>query len=364
MRQLLVVLQFALLIGLLIATVSHRQARFALTEAKRLDSDQVILVSNAPCRGAFKDAVGDISGVRAVDLQLRLPLGDGSSFGSSKSCGWQLHLPGRALGGIRFLRVLGSGPQPVDYSLRSIRRDALPTDPEAKTRGAVVLNEAAVRRLGFTSAKDAVGQSLTWSSPQTSRLARCDRRRPPKSSALCRISPSTPCTRLVRPIVYYVDPDFQGIISVRIDGRRTPETLGAIDKLWKRVGSPGPIRRSFLDQRITALYADITRQELLLAVFSSVAISIAILGLFGMSASMSELRTKEIGVRKAMGASRADVVRLLLWQFTRPVVLANLIAWPLGYVLMQRWLNGFAQHIPLAPWLFLAPSGIAAAIAR
>jgi putative ABC transport system permease protein len=214
----------------------------------------------------------------------------------------------------------------------------------------------------LTSAKDAVGQSLTWSAPDI----QAGTMRPPAASEIIGVVPDFAIDavhKAVPPIVYYVDPDFQGIISVRIDGRRAPETLAAIDKLWKQVGSPRPIRRSFLDQRITALYADITRQELLLAVFSSVAISIAILGLFGMSASMSELRTKEIGVRKAMGASRGDVVRLLLWQFTRPVMLANLIAWPLGYILMQRWLNGFAQHIPLAPWLFLAPSGIGAAIA-
>ncbi len=354
-RQCLVVLQFALLIGLLIATgVVYRQTHFALTEARRLDTDQVILVTDAPCRGAFKDEVADIPGVRGVACSSGSPLGMAVSLGQVKAVdGSYISLDTHSVG-YGFLEFYGLKPLAGRFFSKDHPGDAMPEDPQASTRGAVVLNEAAVRRLGFTSAAQAIGKSTSLD-PQKG-----------VASEIIGVVPDfalDAVQKAVPPIVYFVYPGLQDIISVRIDGDRAPEALAAIDRLWTQAGSPRPITRSFLDQRVTALYADIVRQETLLAVFSGVALSIAILGLIGMSASMSELRTKEIGVRKAMGASRGDVVRLLLWQFARPVVLANLIAWPIGYCLMQQWLNGFARHIALGPWLFLTPSVAAIVIA-
>jgi putative ABC transport system permease protein len=96
---------------------------------------------------------------------------------------------------------------------------------------------------------------------------------------------------------------------------------------------------------------------------AGLAIVIACLGLFALAAFTAERRTKEIGVRKAMGASRFDVVRLLLWQFTKPVLWANLVAWPLAYWATAQWLNGFAYRVSLPPWLFLSASIVAVLIA-
>ena len=77
------------------------------------------------------------------------------------------------------------------------------------------------------------------------------------------------------------------------------------------------------------------------------AVMLAALGLFGLAAFTAERRTKEIGIRKSMGATRTDILRLLLWQFARPVLWANLIAWPAAYFAMRRWLDGFAYRIEL-----------------
>jgi putative ABC transport system permease protein len=90
---------------------------------------------------------------------------------------------------------------------------------------------------------------------------------------------------------------------------------------------------------------------------------IAALGLFGLSAQSVEQRTKEIGIRKAIGASRADVLRMLLWQFARPVLWANVIAWCVAGYLMHRWLQGFVSHVDLDPLVFLGAGVAALAIA-
>ena len=97
--------------------------------------------------------------------------------------------------------------------------------------------------------------------------------------------------------------------------------------------------------------------------FAVIAILISCLGLFGLALFTAEQRTKEIGIRKSMGATRTDILRLMLWQFARPVLWANLIAWPVAYFAVRRWLDGFAYRIELEPWMFLAASGLALAIA-
>ncbi len=111
------------------------------------------------------------------------------------------------------------------------------------------------------------------------------------------------------------------------------------------------------------MYANIVLQSSAIGLGAGVALVIAALGLFGLAAHATEQRTKEVGVRKAMGASTADIVRLLLWQFNQPVLWANVIAWPVAWWAMNRWLTGFAYHVDLPPWLFAASGGAALLIA-
>ncbi|MBL4788393.1 MAG: ATP synthase F1 subunit epsilon [Kordiimonadaceae bacterium] len=92
----------------------------------------------------------------------------------------------------------------------------------------------------------------------------------------------------------------------------------------------------------------------MLSTFSGLALFVSALGLFGLAAFNAERRTKEIGLRKVLGANVTAIVRLMIWQFSKPVLLANLIAWPLVYYVMDQWLKGFAERIDLSLWLFAA----------
>ena len=93
------------------------------------------------------------------------------------------------------------------------------------------------------------------------------------------------------------------------------------------------------------------------------AVVVACLGLFGLAAFTAERRTKEIGIRKVLGARSRDIVKLLAWQFSNPVIVANLIAWPVAWWVMRDWLNGFDSRIGLGPTPFLVAGGLALAIA-
>src|SRR6185437_3035156 len=101
------------------------------------------------------------------------------------------------------------------------------------------------------------------------------------------------------------------------------------------------------------VYLDLVIQRTAIAICAGLAIVIACLGLFALSAYTTEMRTKEIGVRKVMGADTKDVVLLLLWQFTIPVLVATAIAIPIGFLVMRWWLSGFVYHAPLTAWTFV-----------
>lgn len=127
---------------------------------------------------------------------------------------------------------------------------------------------------------------------------------------------------------------------------------------------PGePVFWEFLDDRFDALYRSEERQAQMFGVFSAFAIFVATLGLFGLASFTTERRTKEIGIRKVMGASVRDIVLLLTTDFTKLVLLANVIAWPVAYYFMSDWLNRFAYKAPFGEWAWLFVASAIAALA-
>jgi putative ABC transport system permease protein len=148
-------------------------------------------------------------------------------------------------------------------------------------------------------------------------------------------------------------------LIVKINSPRVYEVLAFVRETWDSF-SPGlPLEFSFMDERINGLYQNDNRAGRIVNLFSFLAIFVSCLGLFGLAAFITEQRTKEIGVRKVLGARLSQVVWLLTRQFIKWVVIANLIAWPVGYWVMNRWLQGFAFRTGMPVVIFLV-SGLAA----
>ncbi len=227
----------------------------------------------------------------------------------------------------------------------------------------IVLNETAVRRLGFASPEAAIGQSVRWSRITDFKSFSSTQTLPSEIIGVVPDFGLDSIRREIEAAFFYVDPKAVLKFSVKLTGESIPETLEAIDRLWNEGDSSRPIKRQFVDQLTQELYLDVTRQSQILTAFASVAIFIACIGLLGLAAFAAESRTKEIGVRKAMGANTGEILGLLIWQFVKPVLLANCIAWPVAYFTMRRWLEGFAYHIDLQPWMFVAASALALLIA-
>jgi putative ABC transport system permease protein len=234
--------------------------------------------------------------------------------------------------------------------------DVLRANPTSDAHPSIVINETGMRALGYASPQAAINQYRVWN-----RLWLKDS----QSSRIVGVVPdfSVGSVRdVIEPTAYFIEPSRVSISVLQLDGRAIPETMRAVKALWEQTQN-SPFEGLFLSQRVNELYADIQRQSAIFSVFAGIAVAIASLGLLGLAVFTAERRTREIGLRKVMGASRWDILRLLGWQFAQPVLWANLIAWPAAYLIMRRWLEGFAYHVDLSPLVFVAASALALIIA-
>jgi putative ABC transport system permease protein len=356
-RQALVMLQFSVLIGLIVATlVMVAQTNFATQRSLRLNSDQVTLVrGREACRDGFRDHVGALPGVRRIACSHAAPLdfsNDATTVTLRNGTQVDVDLVNVDFG---FFELYQLQPLAGRFFDADRGEDIVPADRDAIMQASIILNEAAVRVFGFAAPAQALGQEVSVA----------DVRSNAGFSRIVGVVPDFPIGTIrqaVQPSVFFVDPRQWQLLSIKIDGQKLPETLAAIDRAWAQRVEDAPIRRMFLADEIEKLYRDVQRQGQIFAGFSAIVIVIGCLGLFGLSSFAVERRIKEIGIRKALGASSADVVRLFIWQFTKPVLVANLIAWPIVAWLMQRWLDGFAYRIQLSWPPFLAAGGVALAI--
>ena len=124
-----------------------------------------------------------------------------------------------------------------------------------------------------------------------------------------------------------------------------------------------PFYYTFLDDELSRLYASEEKVSQLFNLFTAIAIAISCLGLFGLAAFAAEQRTRELGIRKVLGASVSGVVALLSREFVKLVLLANLIAWPVAWLAMNRWLEDFAYRIELSIWPFISAGFLALLLA-
>ncbi len=146
-------------------------------------------------------------------------------------------------------------------------------------------------------------------------------------------------------------------VILKIDGENTQETIAEIKKIWESA-EPFPFQYTWLDQSFAKVYVQYVRLDKLFNVFTYVTLSIAIIGLFAMASFTVQERTKEIGIRKVLGAQTSDILHLVNRSFFVLVVFANLIAIPVSYILLNSWLSGFAYRTTITAWPFIATSFI------
>jgi len=358
LRSALVVLQFTVAIGLAIVTlVVFSQLDFMRRQSLGFRRDNVVVISTyhsmtATARDSFVAQLRRHPGILDVAQSGDVPFSGNETIA-------QMRLPGhpeyltmkRQLITPEFFRLydigLLAGRLLSDAHGEDRIKNPIPPGNDGRN---IVISQAAAARFGLTPAQ-AVGRTVLFG-PSHVRIVGV--------TADTRIDGAR---QAARPIIYLYDRTDSDQVSVRIAADHAPEALAFIDDSWRRFAPNVAIARHFLTDDFEKLYQDDGRQGRMFGIFVGIAIFIACLGLFGLAAFSTERRTREIGIRKVFGARTRDLVVLLLWQFSIPVLIANAIAWPVAWYYLHGWLQGFDYHIPLSPIYFLAGSVIALAIA-
>jgi putative ABC transport system permease protein len=374
LRAALVVAQFAVSIGLIICTaVIYGQTVYARSVDPGYKRDHILQVDNMnryqllPKAETIVEQMKRVPGVVAVGLtDIGVATDNNSNTGlippgSNKQVtigqygvneGFFDAMGLKLLAGRWFDRNRPIDDMTFDFPIQKDQEMAY-----ARRGVNVVMNQYAIKKLGFKSPQDAIGKVVK------SELFE-------QGTGIVNItiigvvgdsrfrSVRTP----IDPIMFMNQ--HKGPSEMIIRYRGDPATVeAAVERQWKQITNDVPFEAKFSEDIIGELYKAEDSRAKIFAAFSLLAVLIGCLGLFGLAAFTAERRTKEIGIRKVLGARTRDIVQLLVWQFSRPVIIANIIAWPVAWWLMRDWLNGFDQRIPLTPVPFVVAAAVALGIA-
>lgn len=213
----------------------------------------------------------------------------------------------------------------------------------------VILNEMAIGKFGFSSARDAIG-GVYYDFPAE---------RESRAYTVVGVAPDQNFRGFhndIRPMVFYMFPEDYTFASIRVKGVGMADTLTRVESVWENINPDYPMQSEYLDETFDGVFKIFGAMSKMLGGFALVALSLSLVGLFGLAAFMAESRTREIGIRKVMGASLAQIVRLLIWQFSKPVMWALLLALPLAYFASGVYLNFFAERLAM-PAAIIAMAG-------
>lgn len=367
LRTALVTLQFAISIGLIAITlIVASQTRYTRNKDLGFDIDSRLHITNM----AYKDIAPVAETIRQEIM--KLPSVADSAFSYRT-------LPLRGKWGFSFQKI--GDPQQTTYNLEDVpvehemldfigarliagrmfdRNRALDRIRSPETEGGVtesssILSRQAVTYMGYASPEEAIGQSFSYE--QTGEIRRVTIIGVVEDMHMRSLRDS------IEPLIFFVPDADVTTLNVRAVAGREAEAQRAIELIWKRFVPTFPMNLSWYAENYGQLYAADEQRGDMFGVFAVFAVFVSAIGLFSQAAYNAQRRTKEIGIRKLMGANTFAVVRLMVWQFSKPVLVANLIAWPAAWLITRDWLSGFAYRIDLTPVPFVTASFLAFLIA-
>jgi ABC-type antimicrobial peptide transport system permease subunit len=347
-RRILVVSQFSLSILLIICTiVVSRQNEFMQNKRLGFDREYVVYV---PIREelankyeTFKTELVKNTGIMNVAASSSLP-----SYGvilTTDRVSWEGKNPEDNV----VLEVTSTGYDFIEtFNMevvegRSFSKKFLTDEEEA-----IVINETAKKIIGM---EDPVGKKLIFGDAETTIIG------------VVKDYHFKSLHTKIEPLIMAIVPSLYRYVFIKLEAGDIPHALAGAEETWKTFFPDTPFEYQFLDEAYDRLYRTEQRMGTLFNYFTILAIMISCLGLFGLASFMAEKRTKEIGIRKVLGASLSGIVVLLNKQFTKWVLIANLVAWPVAYYAMSNWLQGFAYRINFGIGTFALAAVTALAIA-
>jgi len=359
LRHSLVVVQFTFSVLLIIsAIVVFRQVNYLHNKDLGFSKDQIMFF---PMRGdnmfkndqAFKNELTQIPGVSSVSI--------GYGF------------PGDAVAGDEIM-VPKNGKQEkepatqlmVDYDyIKTLGLQLVAGRDFSKEMGtdkdhAWIINETAVKQLGFGTPQKALGQKLYW---HVWNNINPDSIKEGQVIGVVKDFNYKSLYDKVETTVLQIFPDAAWKVAVKMKTADIGKTISQVKNIWNQFTPDYPIEYKFLDENFEQMYKSEDKLRSLLWVFTSLAIFVGCLGLFGLAAYTAERRTKEIGIRKVLGASTNGIVVLLSKDFVKLVIISLLVASPVAWYFMNKWLQDFAYRISISWWIFMAAAVLTILIA-
>jgi putative ABC transport system permease protein len=360
LRTILVVLQFVVSIGLGIAAiVVFRQIDFARNIDLGFQHNNVVVLSaealDPNSRESLAQVLRGYPGVLGAALSNKVPFKDNAPVGLARLPEWP------DVVSVARLMISPEFPRLYEIPLLAGRlfstgrgedtmsNNNFSANPANEGRN-VLINASAATLFGYTP-QQAIGKTIIYNGNHVNIVG-----------VLGDVNFSGAMGR-VNPTVYFNDRNETAKLQIRLSGSDTLSTLSSIDKAWRAFAPATSSQRYFLSADFEQLYRSAKKQGVIFEAFVYIAILIATLGLFGLAAFTTGRRTKEIGIRRVFGARTHDIALLLLWQFSKPVLIANVIAWPLAWYYLHGWLQGFAYRISLNPLYFFGVGAVALLIA-
>ena len=348
LRNLLVILQFAVSITLIICTfLVHKQLHFVKEKRLGFEKEQVVCLQSSEAltkqHDAFKAELVKNTNILSATLASGTPAATDSVGGVD----WEGEKPDDNILWYNFC---------VDYDfLETLELEMLEGrffSQEFSTDVTnYVLNEAAAKTLGW---QEPVGKMFSvW-------------RREGKVIGIVKDFHFSSLHNKIQPLILRIEPEHRSlydVVMIRLNSDDVPGTISDIEKTYKKFDPQFPFVFSFLDEQIDRFYRTEYKLLKIFNYFSFLAVFIACLGVFGVLSYSIENRTKEIGIRKVLGATVAGIVKLISKDFMKCVLLANIIAWPVAYWVMNNWLQSFAYRVNLDIKLFILAAMITLGIA-
>ena len=346
-RKILVVVQFSLSISLIIGTgIVYSQLNYMKEKSLGFETDHLLTVQ---MRGGVKDSYGALKkelvkhpGVVEVSAGSTKP---SSIYSNGGGADWEGKDPEWDVS-VHFTSVDYDYIEAADIEMaggRSYSQD-FPSDSES----AIVVNEELQRIMGTDSA---VGKRFTFGGRTNTIIG------------VVKDFHFLPLRKKIEPLALMLRPEFSRLLLIRIQPENVATTLDNLEETWSRVVPGFPFDYEFINEDFEAMYRTEQRMGSVLKYFSFLAVFIACLGLFGLASFAAEQRTREIGIRKVLGASIPRIAYLLCREFTFLVLLANFVAWPVVYLAMRNWLGGFAYRTSIGWEIFFLAGFMAFVIA-
>ena len=353
--RVLVTLQFVVSIVLIAATILvNQQLKFLQNKKLGFDKDNLVVLTlpknlDTARLETFKTSLINNPGIRAVAASQSIPgpiipvnqVNDGNAD-LTKALSMQMLFTD-----VDFVRTM---------NMKIIAgRDFSKDHPTDRTEG-FILNEEAVKKSGWSSPADAIGKTFQWVIPNAVLKSG-------KVIGVVQDFNITPLKTAVQPLVMHIQPIRFQYLYIRFDQSKAENVISTIEKTFNQFYANQSFEYSFLDDTLAMMYKNERKLGTIFSYFSSLAILIACMGVLGLSLYSIRQRIKEIGIRKVIGASVTSITGLLIKEFIQPVLIATLIAVPIVWYGMNKWLEDFAYRITISWWIFAVAGALALIIA-